>query len=154
MCGWVKRVALIMMDERQVEEACATHRVLAHVKKDADGVWHEHLLNDHLLKVSRLAAGYAHAFGASEWAELAGLWHDFGKYSPRFQDNLTSTVIILVVLRYFLRGKAKPLLPTLPSFNFAFITPGTKTGGRFVPISRVGFFHLGGALESHSLRPG
>ncbi|SEP18885.1 CRISPR-associated helicase/endonuclease Cas3 [Nitrosovibrio sp. Nv6] len=73
-----------------MEEMPVIYRILAHVKKDANGVWHEHLLNDHLLKVSRLAAGYAHAFGAGEWAELAGLWHDLGKYSPSFQDYIRS----------------------------------------------------------------
>ena len=57
---------------------------MAHVRKGADGVWYEHLLNDHLQKVSRLAGGFAHTFGASEWAELAGLWHDLGKYSMSF----------------------------------------------------------------------
>ena len=63
---------------------------MAHVRKGADGVWYEHLLNDHLQKVSRLAGRFAHTFGANEWAELAGLWHDLGKYSVSFQDYIRS----------------------------------------------------------------
>lgn len=32
-----------------------------------------------------MAASFGSSFGASEWARLAGLWHDLGKYSPAFQ---------------------------------------------------------------------
>ncbi|PTR08407.1 hypothetical protein C8R32_105106 [Nitrosospira sp. Nsp5] len=73
-----------MTNENQDEVDDMSHILMAHVRKDADGVWYEHLLNDHLQKVSRLAGGFAHTFGASEWAELAGLWHDLGKYSASF----------------------------------------------------------------------
>jgi CRISPR-associated endonuclease/helicase Cas3 len=39
-----------------------------------------------LLEVSRLAAACSHAdFKAAEWAALAGLWHDLGKYRSGFQ---------------------------------------------------------------------
>ncbi len=34
------------------------------------------------------AAGFAAAFGASDLARLAGLWHDLGKYAPAFQQYL------------------------------------------------------------------
>lgn len=42
----------------------------------------------HLEKVSKLAAFFASKFGAAEWGELAGLWHDLGKYSEAFQAYL------------------------------------------------------------------
>jgi len=45
-------------------------------------------LEDHLQNVADLAAGFAKAFGAEEWARLAGLWHDLGKYSNEFQKKL------------------------------------------------------------------
>lgn len=64
--------------------------LLAHVRKDDDGVWHEHLLSDHLQKVSCLAATFAQAFGGNEWAALAGLWHDLGKYREAFQRYIKS----------------------------------------------------------------
>ncbi len=38
-----------------------------------------------MLKVADRAAVMASDFGANDWAYLAGLWHDLGKYSPRFQ---------------------------------------------------------------------
>lgn len=32
-----------------------------------------------------MASDFAARFGGSDWAHLAGLWHDLGKYRPRFQ---------------------------------------------------------------------
>lgn len=45
-------------------------------------------LEDHLLAVARLAKQFADEFDAGEWAFLAGLWHDVGKYSDDFQQKL------------------------------------------------------------------
>lgn len=47
-------------------------------------VWREHPLETHLAGVAALAACFARDFGA-DWAHLAGLWHDLGKYAPQFQ---------------------------------------------------------------------
>lgn len=44
-----------------------------------------HALDEHLIAVARLARESAAAFGSSEWAALAGKWHDLGKYRPGFQ---------------------------------------------------------------------
>jgi CRISPR-associated endonuclease/helicase Cas3 len=46
------------------------------------------LLQEHLKNVANLAAEFAEAFGGEEWAYLAGLWHDLGKYSDEFQRKL------------------------------------------------------------------
>ncbi len=45
-------------------------------------------LEEHLRNVAELAAEFARPFGGQEWARLAGLWHDLGKYSPEFQKKL------------------------------------------------------------------
>ena len=58
---------------------------LAHVSQNLDGSWREHALEDHLIKVADKAGAMASGFEANDWAYLAGLWHDLGKYSPRFQ---------------------------------------------------------------------
>jgi CRISPR-associated endonuclease/helicase Cas3 len=59
---------------------------IAHVAKDQDGNWRApHSLAVHLTSVAALAGCHARAFGAEEWARLAGLWHDLGKYRPAFQ---------------------------------------------------------------------
>jgi CRISPR-associated endonuclease/helicase Cas3 len=42
----------------------------------------------HLDAVADLAAKFAEAFHAADWARLAGLWHDLGKYSVEFQARL------------------------------------------------------------------
>lgn len=44
-----------------------------------------HHLEDHLREVAKLAATFAREFGAEDWAHVAGLWHDIGKYRPAFQ---------------------------------------------------------------------
>lgn len=61
---------------------------LAHVRQDAHGQWHEHGLNAHLNKVARRSGEAAEPFGADDWARLAGLWHDLGKYSAEFQHYI------------------------------------------------------------------
>ncbi len=48
--------------------------------------WHR--LEDHLRSTASLAAEFARAWGGSELAFLAGLWHDLGKYAPDWQEFL------------------------------------------------------------------
>ncbi|MEF7613493.1 CRISPR-associated helicase Cas3' [Aquincola sp. MAHUQ-54] len=58
---------------------------LAHIRLDAaTGQPVEHWLTDHLHAVSELAAGFAAAFGP-DWARIAGLWHDLGKFRIGFR---------------------------------------------------------------------
>jgi len=47
-------------------------------------------LDEHLKNVAGLAKKFAEPFGAGEWAYIAGLWHDIGKYSEEFQNFLDS----------------------------------------------------------------
>jgi CRISPR-associated endonuclease/helicase Cas3 len=61
---------------------------LAHVRQNASGAWEEHDLEAHLRAVAGLAGKFAEGFGSSEWAALAGLWHDLGKYKSEFQDYI------------------------------------------------------------------
>lgn len=60
-------------------------QALAHVRQLPDGKWVEHLLDDHSHGVARRAEGFAAYFGGTDWARLAGLWHDLGKYRAAFQ---------------------------------------------------------------------
>ena len=62
--------------------------VLAHVRQDKNGNWEEHPLNEHLNEVARRAGETAQAFDSEDWAQLAGLWHDLGKYSAEFQEYI------------------------------------------------------------------
>ncbi|MFO0651105.1 MAG: CRISPR-associated endonuclease Cas3'' [Polyangiales bacterium] len=61
-----------------------TTEPIAHLREDGTA----HLLDEHLRDVGELAARFADAFGASDWARLAGLWHDLGKYSAAFQRRI------------------------------------------------------------------
>ena len=65
------------------------HRPIAHAAKNKNGDWRKpHDLEDHLRGVSELGARHASSFGSAEWARLAGLWHDLGKYRARFQNYI------------------------------------------------------------------
>jgi len=62
---------------------------IAHAKQNDDGSWDApHSLADHLRSVSNLAANNANGFGSQQWAALAGLWHDLGKYREPFQKYI------------------------------------------------------------------
>src|SRR5215510_13479699 len=61
---------------------------LAHVREDGPQQWQEHLLEEHLREVACLAGKFAAAFASSDWAYMAGLWHDLGKYRTAFQRYL------------------------------------------------------------------
>lgn len=46
------------------------------------------LLEDHLNRVSKNASYFASKFDSSSIAFMCGLWHDFGKFSNKFQDYM------------------------------------------------------------------
>ncbi len=49
-------------------------------------------LEEHLKNVAELAKTFAKSFNAQDWAYLAGVWHDIGKYSKEFQEMLKKAV--------------------------------------------------------------
>lgn len=61
---------------------------LAHVKRNDQGIWILHSLEEHLRGVSQLASKFASSFGSQDWAATAGLWHDLGKYRKQFQNYI------------------------------------------------------------------
>lgn len=63
---------------------------IAHVRQVKDGSFVVHGLEDHLHAVAELAARHASAMGSADWAQLAGLWHDLGKYAKEFQRRIKS----------------------------------------------------------------
>ena len=67
------------------------HEYVAHMRKDDNGEVFLHLLEKHLDSVARIAAKFASSFGGSEWAYLAGKWHDIGKYRSGFQQYIRQT---------------------------------------------------------------
>ncbi|MBK9026932.1 CRISPR-associated helicase Cas3 [Candidatus Propionivibrio aalborgensis] len=73
-------------------------KAAAHVRQLVSGEFEVHSLEDHLFSVANLARLFAAHFSACKerppdtcaWAELAGLWHDLGKYQPAFQKYIAS----------------------------------------------------------------
>lgn len=61
---------------------------IAHVKINEQKDWIVHDLDEHLRGVAQLSGEKAHFFGGDDWANLAGLWHDLGKYRPAFQQYI------------------------------------------------------------------
>jgi len=57
---------------------------LAHISTDRKPHW----LRDHLLAVAVAAQASAEPLQSQQWAYLAGLWHDIGKYRPGFQQYI------------------------------------------------------------------
>src|SRR5690606_12410679 len=61
---------------------------IAHAARDGNGNWCDpHGLVEHSYAVGELAADFARRFG-TDWARLAGRWHDLGKFRPRFQKYI------------------------------------------------------------------
>jgi CRISPR-associated endonuclease/helicase Cas3 len=52
---------------------------LAHVRRNEDGSFAVHHLEEHLRAVGHLASEFASTFGHADWGHLAGLWHDLGE---------------------------------------------------------------------------
>jgi CRISPR-associated endonuclease/helicase Cas3 len=63
-------------------------RPIAHRRPD-DNATHD--LEEHLRSAALLAGKFAEAWGASETAALAALWHDLGKYAAEFQAMITAS---------------------------------------------------------------
>lgn len=61
---------------------------VAHLRQNNSGEWLEHDLNEHLIGVATIAAGFASEFGNADWAMAAGMLHDLGKFNPRWQEYL------------------------------------------------------------------
>ncbi|MDD9859206.1 MAG: CRISPR-associated helicase Cas3' [Nitrospira sp.] len=62
---------------------------IAHIRSEGDR-WIPHDLDEHLREVGKRAEMYASLFGSGDWARVAGLWHDLGKYSEAFQQRIRS----------------------------------------------------------------
>ena len=75
------------MDELKIQIKQMPTEYIAHVKKENDE-WGTHSLEDHLWDVANIAKQFASSFNSAEWAWLAGLWHDLGKYRPAFQKHI------------------------------------------------------------------
>jgi len=61
---------------------------IAHIRLDKNGNHIIHSLLEHLQGTAEKARQFASPFDSGDWAYLAGLWHDLGKYSNEFQSYI------------------------------------------------------------------
>ena len=74
--------------QKHRERAAMDDTHWAHTREDvSSGKVVSHGLREHLERVATLAAFFAAEFG-EDWAHLAGLWHDLGKYRAGFQTYI------------------------------------------------------------------
>ena len=64
------------------------NKYIARACQDNQGNWLTHSLNDHLCDTAQRARDFAQTFNNADWAELAGKWHDLGKYLPKWQNYI------------------------------------------------------------------
>lgn len=62
----------------------------AHVRPAGGDDWEPHDLETHLREVARRTSESSSTFAPPEWGQLAGLWHDMGKYQREFQLYIRS----------------------------------------------------------------
>lgn len=87
-----------------------------------DGSWPT--VGEHLGAVARLAKQYGDVFGRGEEARIAGIFHDFGKYSDAFSEVLQGTrtgvdhaMCGAVFLLTYTRGKKRSYWPIIEAIN-------------------------------------
>lgn len=71
-----------------VRRRSATSVALAHVQETGCRRFRVHRLDEHLRSVERRAGAFADKFGAKGFGQLAGRWHDLGKFQPAFQSYI------------------------------------------------------------------
>lgn len=62
-------------------------KYIAHARKDEGGHWNTHDLREHLAGTATLAEMFAQEFGNGDWAKVAALWHDLGKFMAEWQES-------------------------------------------------------------------
>lgn len=67
-----------------------SEQFVSHIRRDAEGQLQERPLVEHLRAVAAMAADFASGFGARDWGEAAGRWHDLGKMQSAWQTYLRS----------------------------------------------------------------
>ncbi len=105
------------------------------------------LLDAHLKGTAAQAEDFGAVFGAGEWARLAGLWHDLGKYSVAFQSYLASSA-----------GSGESVHASDVSLRVDHSTAGAQHAARLDPAGRLLAYviagHHAGLPDNEAGEPG
>ncbi len=94
-------------------------------------------LEEHLRSVATMAADFAEPFGGEEWARLAGLWHDLGKYTLPWQAFLRRANDIVDEFAEFYEGH-----PTHANLGAQWLFKNSDQAGKLMAYCIAG--HHGG----------
>ncbi len=110
-------------------------RFFAHSNEDDPSGWQP--LEEHLENVAVLAAQFAAPFGGEEWARLAGLWHDLGKSTHRWQAWLRHVNEVVDEFAQYFEGH-----PTHADAGAKWLFEGSAQAGKLLAYCVAG--HHGG----------
>jgi CRISPR-associated endonuclease/helicase Cas3 len=122
MSDFQSSVKVIMVEDIK---PIASYEPIAHVTKDPSlTIQRTHTLFDHLKDVAKLAGRFASGFDGAAYAELAGRWHDLGKYSGDFQRMIRAETGFEAHIEIDMEGNARDhsTAGAVKAFGFASTT--------------------------------
>ena len=141
----VRRVQRDLEGRTDADAAGSREGAWAHVAEDG----RTHALEDHLREVGRLAGEFATPFGGGPTAEIAGLWHDLGKYAADFQAKLRAARAEAVEAHVERSGDARARVDH--STAGAFHATTVRGGADSVPIAFAIAGHHAGLADRADL---
>lgn len=107
----------------------------AHTPAQNSDEWHD--LSDHLRCVAKRAEEFAEQIKSGRLGYYIGLWHDLGKYNPKFQDYLEQCHIAKIV------GQKPPREKVPHAIHGAFLAYDLKCTSRFSLSFLIAGHHSG-----------
>lgn len=75
-------------NDKQKDNQSEHRDFIAHVRAEKNNKFALHYLDEHLEGTAKLASQFADTFNNGDWARVAAIWHDLGKYQLDFQRRI------------------------------------------------------------------